>query len=185
MALHHHAFVRKFAKNFIRALNKKFVSELFAGSCLLFASAALANPEAKVSLALSPVGHFTAETKAIIGTAHKMANGGVSAEKIEIPLDSLKTGIDVRDSHMKNKYLETQKFPRAILTDATGKDGNGVAMLTLHGVKKPVKGTYKIEGNELVVHFPVIISEYGVAKIKYMGVGVKDQAEVDARIPLK
>ena len=33
-----------------------------------------------------------------------------------VPLDSITTGIDLRDNHMKNKYLEIGKFPEASLT---------------------------------------------------------------------
>ncbi|MES2963893.1 MAG: YceI family protein, partial [Bdellovibrionota bacterium] len=105
--------------------------------------------------------------------------------KIEIPLDTLDTGIALRNEHMKTKHLETAKYPNAIVTDAKGKDGKGTANLEVHGVKKAISGTYKIDGKDLVVSFPVNVSDYQVGKIRYMGVGVKEEALVEARIPMK
>src|SRR5438132_5755067 len=32
-----------------------------------------------------------------------------------VPLATLKTGIDLRDRHMREKYLETDKYPNAVL----------------------------------------------------------------------
>ncbi|MEK7354983.1 MAG: YceI family protein [Bdellovibrionota bacterium] len=152
----------------------------------LFVSAfAFAAPEAKVAMKLSPAGSFSATTKTINGTAKKNKDGSVEASKIEIPLDALDTGIALRNEHMKTKHLETAKFPNAIVTDAKGKDGKGTATLEVHGVKKPITGTYAIDGNELVVNFPINVADFNVGKIRYMGVGVKEEATVEARIPIK
>ena len=40
---------------------------------------------------------------------------GTSA-KFEVNLASMKTGIDLRDEHVRDKYLETEKFPKAVFT---------------------------------------------------------------------
>jgi len=152
---------------------------------LLVAFNASAASDVKVGLKLSPTGSFTAAGSKVNGTAKKNPDGSVSADKIEIPLDSLDTGIAMRTTHMKEKYLEISKYPNATVTDAKGKDGKGTATLELHGVKKPVSGTYKIEGNELVVSFPINVSDYNVGKVSYMGVGLRNEATIDARIPLK
>lgn len=146
---------------------------------------AFAQPEAKIGFKLSPTGSFTATTKTINGTAKKNADGSVEASKIEIPLDTLDTGIALRNEHMREKHLETKKYPNAIVTEAKGKDGKGTAMLEVHGVKKPISGTYEIDGKELVVKFPVNVGDFNVGKIRYMGVGVKEEAQVEARIPMK
>lgn len=151
----------------------------------LTSTLAFAQPEAKIAFKLSPTGSFTATTKTINGTAKKNKDGSVEASKIEIPLDSLDTGIALRNEHMKTKHLETSKYPNAIITEAKGKDGKGTAMLEVHGVKKPITGTYKIDGSDLVVNFPVNVSDFNVGKIRYMGVGVKEEAVVDAHIPIK
>jgi polyisoprenoid-binding protein YceI len=159
----------------IAALLASFVASPFA----------FAEPEAKIGFKLSPTGSFTATTKKINGTAKQNKDGSVEAPKIEIPLDSLDTGIALRNEHMKTKHLETSKYPNAIVTDAKGKDGKGTANLEVHGVKKPIVGTYKIDGKDLLVSFPVNVSDFNVGKIRYMGVGVKEEALVEARIPMK
>ena len=40
-------------------------------------------------------------------------------------------------------------------------------------------------GKELVVNFPINIADYNVGKIRYMGVGVKEEATIEARIPIE
>src|SRR5262245_49694569 len=68
---------------------------------------------------------------------------------IEFDLDTLETGIELRDRHMKEQYLQTARFPRAALK-LEGLDAKRLAdssgsvslpfrgMLSLHGVDKPV-----------------------------------------------
>ncbi len=133
---------------------------------------------------LSPTGSFTAKSSDIKGSITQNADGSVSAEKIEIPLAQLKTGMGLRDEHMKDKYLEVGKYPNAIITNAKGKDGKGTATLEVRGKKTEVSGTYKIEGDEVLVKFPINITNYDIGKVKYMGVGVKDEGQIEARIPL-
>ncbi len=72
-----------------------------------------------IDVVLSPAGSFTAKTKQITGTAKKTADG-VTADGIVVDLRSLKTGIELRDSHTK-KYLMVNKYPKAKLLQATGK----------------------------------------------------------------
>lgn len=146
---------------------------------------AMAAPEAKVKFKLSPTGSFAAETTSIIGTAKKNSDGSVSADKIEIPLDTLKTGISLRDKHMKEKHLDVKKHPKAIVTNAEGKDGKGTATLNVRGIEKPIEGTYEIKGSELILNFPIKITDYDIGKVKYMGLGVKEDANVEARIPIQ
>jgi polyisoprenoid-binding protein YceI len=156
---------------------------LIVGSCIVSTTAFA--KDLNMIFKLSPTGSFTAKSNDIKGAITKNADGSISADRIEIPLESLKTGMGLRDEHMKNKYLEVKKYPNAIITDAKGKNGKGTAMMEVHGKKKQISGTYSIEGNEVVVKFPVNITEYDIAKVKYMGVGVKDEAQVEAHIPLK
>ena len=171
---------RSFAKHI-----QLLVGAFILSPAVLICANAHAGSEANVLLKLSPTGSFTATTGQVIGTAHVKADGSVEALKIEIPLDTLTTGIALRDEHMKTKHLETDKFPKATVTDAKGKDGKGTANLEIRGVKKTVEGTYKIDGKELVVNFPINIADYNVGKIRYMGVGVKEEATIEARIPIE
>ncbi|MFN7728965.1 MAG: YceI family protein [Bdellovibrio sp.] len=132
---------------------------------------------------LSPAGNFQAKTNSVVGSA-KITGDRVSATNIKVPMDSLKTGIELRDRHMKEKYIETTKFPDAELIEATGTAGKGRGKLKFHGVEKEITGTYKIVGNEMQAEFPIKLSEFGITGIRYMGVGVKDDVKVTITVPV-
>jgi polyisoprenoid-binding protein YceI len=151
---------------------------------LLFLSSAFAATDCKFRVSLSPAGSFVAESTAleVRGTA-KRDGDSVSAENVALKLDTLKTGIDLRDDHMKKKYFETDKYPEAVLTHATGKAGKFTGELLLHNVKKPIEGTYVFEGDEFVGTFKTKVSDFSIPKAKYMGVGVNDEIEVTIRLP--
>ena len=138
--------------------------------------------EAVADIRLSPAGSFKATTQDVKGNATLTGNK-ITAENIVVNLKSLKTGIAVRDSHTQ-KHLETTQFPEAILVKAEGTDGKGTGVLRIHGVEKPVSGTYKINGNELEAEFKINLPDYKITNIKYMGVGVKDEVTVSVKVPL-
>jgi polyisoprenoid-binding protein YceI len=140
--------------------------------------------DCKLNISLSPAGSFVAESPAVEVRGSTEKNGDqFVAHNIALKLDTLKTGIDLRDDHMKKKYLETDKYPEAVLTQAVGKDGNFTGELLVHGVKKPIQGTYKLVGDQFVCNFTVSINDFGIAKVKYMGVGVSDSVPVEISIP--
>lgn len=73
---------------------------------------------------------------------------------LSFDLKTLKTGLGLRDRHMRDKYLEVEKFPEAKFTPTLvpWKDPSLAAQetvsgapfsgkLTLHGVEAPVEGT--------------------------------------------
>ena len=97
----------------------------------------------------------------IVGTTNKITGHiqvnlkditkGLTAS-FELDLASLKTGIDKRDEHMRDNFLETAKYPKAMLainkvTKASDKmlmDGKTLTVdaegtLSLHGVKSTVQ----------------------------------------------
>ena len=80
--------------------------------------------------------------------------------RIKVPVDDLKTGIGLRDKHLK-KYIKSRKHKKAVLVversklklpgnDKTVK-GSAKGEFTLAGVTKPLKFTYKAKrtGSEL------------------------------------
>lgn len=109
---------------------------------------------------------------------------------ISVGLATLKTGIDLRDRHMKEKYLETSKFPRATFTvdksqlklpgeaDAEGK-------LTLHGVTHPAKVHYAAKGTNkqltITGSLRLNMKDYGIDVPSYLGVTVKPDVTVSVR----
>jgi len=116
--------------------------------------------------------------------------------------NSLDTGINLRDRHMKEKYLQTEKYPTAKFKitkltlpaefAATGFKAENIPVegdLTLHGITKPVKGTATIACNSGVatghIAFGTQITEYGIEIPSYMGVKVADHVDVDVDLQAK
>ena len=138
----------------------------------------------KIFVTLTPAGDFVAKTTAIKGTAVEKADGSFTAENIEVDLNSLKTGISMRDDHMKEKYLDTKTYPKAILKKAVGKDGKGVGVLNIKGKDINVKGEYKKEGNLLISKFTLMLADTGITDVSYKGVGVDEELKVEIALPI-
>jgi polyisoprenoid-binding protein YceI len=140
--------------------------------------------DCKMTVSLSPAGSFVAESSQVEVRGSTSRTGDqVSAKNVAIKLDTLKTGIDLRDEHMKKKYLETQTYPEAVLVSADGSGGNFKGILNLRNQPKPITGTYRFEGPDFIATFKAKISDYGIQKVKYMGVGVNDDVTVEIRLP--
>ncbi|MFD2201135.1 YceI family protein [Shivajiella indica] len=124
-------------------------------------------------------------------------NGLVDIEKnlldFYIDLNTLKTGIGLRDRHMRENYLETKKYPFA---EFTGKmdtvpqldEGKKVEVLAkgkfkIHGVEREleVKGFLIKKGNsqlELNANFKVKLSDYNIDIPKVMFYELAEEQEV-------
>ncbi len=142
----------------------------------------LAEGSLEIDVNLSPAGSYKAKTTNVEGSAQK-TDAGVSAEGIIVDLDTLKTGIGLRDKHTKDRLL-TSKYPKAKLVKATGKDGKGEGLIEVRGKKQKVQGTYKVEGETLKAEFPMKLSDLDIKDVRYMGVGVKDTVVVHVTVPL-
>lgn len=119
-------------------------------------------------------------------------NGSVVSGEVKFALNTLDTGIDLRNEHMKEKYLETGKHPVATLTikevaipAGWSKEKPQVAEtafkgeLTLHGEKRPVEGLFEITGDkELKAKMELKISDYKIDIPSYLGVTVADTVKI-------
>lgn len=113
--------------------------------------------------------------------------------KVTVPLASLTTGIGLRDRHMREKYLQVDKFPDAVLElpwsavklPENGQTSEGTAQgkMSLHGKSKDVQVKYRIlrTGNSFQVtgNIPLNIKDYDIDVPSYLGVTV--QPDIDAR----
>lgn len=111
-----------------------------------------------------------------------------------VDLRTLDTGIDMRNEHLRNTYLEVTKgdgFERAVFSDiylgevdpATFQGQTSfTGTFLLHGVRKTVTGRAEIRRSPSSVRveasFPVTLADYGIAKPQYLGIGVKSQVQV-------
>lgn len=109
-----------------------------------------------------------------------------------VALEPFDTGIDLRNDHFKNKYMEIKKYPVAELLikrqswmpkDAKFDEATFKGMLKLKGNSKPVSGTFGIERNgnkkHVTAKFKLLLSDYPEIEIpRYKGVVVSDDVEV-------
>jgi polyisoprenoid-binding protein YceI len=116
--------------------------------------------------------------------------------KLEFGLATLTTGIGKRDEHMKDKYLEVEKFPTASLTiqktsslagwskeKPVVNKGYFLGNLNLHGVTKPVTGNFNVsESGKVEVQFQVKLTDYGIVKPYFAGISVDDNIDVEVKI---
>lgn len=140
-------------------------------------------PHIQLHLKLSPTGSFTAESQQLTlkGVARK--GSGAAIQEIVLPLDSLATGISLRDEHMKKRYFETQKHPIAVLKNIVADEGAFKAKLLIRGVEKEVEGEYEAKGAGVSAKFKTSLSDFKIPEAKYMGVGVEDEVEVEVVLP--
>jgi polyisoprenoid-binding protein YceI len=116
--------------------------------------------------------------------------------KFEFDLTSLDTGMATRNDHMKTKYLEVGKFPKASLEVTSVKSLKGWSLktpkldqdsfegsLTLHGVTKPVSGRFTVSDKGHVdAKFKLKMTDYNVAIPSFAGVTVTDEVEVTVQL---
>lgn len=147
-------------------------------------------------------GSFEAKTRALAGRlAIDPSQPGALSGDLQVDLQTLDTGIGLRNTHLREKYLEVGKgagFDRAVLSDIvvsgvdlTAGSGKGTfkGTLALHGTRKPVSGTVRLTaGGGLVkvdATFPVQLPDFGIPEPRYLGVGVHDQVQVRAKFVAK
>lgn len=144
----------------------------------------MANSKVSINVTLNPAGSFQATSEKINATVTKKKDGTVTADKISIPVQSLHTGIDLRDEHLW-KHLNSTKYPKAIVSDIKGKNGKASGMLEIAGAKKPIDITYEEKGSNLIAKFSVKTSNFGLPTAEYMGVGVDDNVSGEVSLPFK
>ena len=134
---------------------------------------------------------ITGEGGKVSGLSTVSQDGTRVSGDFAVDLTALVTGISLRDKHMKEKYLETQFHPKALLKlsdvaiPAIGESPGEVSFkgdLTLKGVTRPVSGRgslRRVDGKLLVAaEFPVTISEYPIGVPSWLGVTVAETVHI-------
>lgn len=136
--------------------------------------------------------------------------GGSASGIIEVDLASLKTGIGMRDSHMREQYLETDEFPKTVfeitrVIDASQnrlEDQKPVELklegnFSVHGVTRqitlPVTVTYMKESEatrarhpgdllHIVGAFDILLSEYNIKRPQFVILKLDDKQKINLDI---
>lgn len=105
---------------------------------------------------------------------------------LKVDVRGFKTDAEKRDEHLQG-YLESNIYPVAILSIKKAPLGGNAfeGDLTVKGVTKPVKGSFKLEAGKLDASFALKLSDYPIGTVKYLGVGIEDEVkvEVNAKFP--
>ncbi len=154
--------------------------------------------EVVVVCPLTVGGGFEAKTQAVTGEVAlaTAAQPGAVNGSLSVDLRTLKTGIGLRDRHLKDTYLEVPKgpeFEKATIEDIQidKLDGKGTfkGTLVLHGERRPVSGSATLErrdgGYTVQAEFPVRVSEYNITKPTYLGVGVQDEVRIKVALTVQ
>ncbi|MBP6217878.1 MAG: YceI family protein [Oligoflexales bacterium] len=142
----------------------------------------------EVEVSLSPAGSFTVTSENISGKGIKKGDT-ISAEKIEVPIDSLKTGIDLRDEHLRKKLTANKKIKSIIATQILAKNNKGTAKISILGHEKPISFEYHelLDGNkkplnQATAEFNLSLKDFEINGISYMGLGVEDEVVLKVTI---
>jgi len=121
----------------------------------------------------------------------------------KFPLKTLSTGIDMRDRHMKEKYLKVETYPMAelklseinlpkswSLKNAELKDVAFKGTMTLHDKQSVVSGTFEmLKGANGMYNikavFPLKMTEYNIEIPVYAGIHVVDSIDVTVESALQ
>lgn len=116
-----------------------------------------------------------------------------------VPFTSVTTGIDLRDQHMKEKYLHVDRFPDARLSfpraalqlpTEVGQATSGTVAATFHahGVDQPVSVVYTLKksktGYAVDATFEYNASNHGIEIPSYLGVTVAPEQSARVRFDM-
>lgn len=119
--------------------------------------------------------------------------------KIEVNLESLDTGMSLRNRHMKEKYLKTKDNPKAVLIFEDAKlshafpsnkekleNQNVMAVLNINNAKKPVTVSYTLKNDsQLEAKFNIKITDFDIEIPSFMNVTVADNVDVEITTELQ
>jgi polyisoprenoid-binding protein YceI len=152
--------------------------------------------DVRITCPLTIGGSFQAKTSALSGvltpsSAHPPSYDG----SLAIDLRTIDTGINLRNEHLREKYLEVDKAPgydkatlseidlKGVNPDAPDGKGTFTGLLMLHGTTRTVSGAVEFRkagsGIRVKASFPVNLSEYNIPEPRYLGVGVKNTVQVE------
>jgi polyisoprenoid-binding protein YceI len=177
----------------------------YASPLVLLALLGLAFPASAEGVALCGASKVSFTGKGpggfkVVGTSEKLElQDDGERLTLTVPLDSLDTGIELRNRHMREKYLETGKYPQAVLVvpwsalkrakAGETQEGTATGTLTLHGQTRQLPFKYRVvrTGDTQAVSGKLQLNfrDFGVNVPSYMGITVKPDIDVDVAFEAK
>jgi polyisoprenoid-binding protein YceI len=179
-----------------------------------FATAALAEPfrigpEAGQCVVVfessAPMESFEGRTSQVSGVVDldPAALGETFALTVEVDMTSLDTGIGMRNTHMRENHLHTERFPKAVFTAAKIVEGAGTSLLdgqphalkvrgtmSLHGVDRTVELPLRVTRSEsqggprlrIESSFEVSLADYGIPRPKFLVMKLNEVQKVHVEL---
>lgn len=137
---------------------------------------------------------LTIKGKGVAPRGNLEVSQNVLSGEAEFDLATLDTERDLRNKHMKEKYLQVDRFPIAKLkvlplklprelvgkTELQDLELNGT--LTLHGIEKPIKGKLSFSGdngiNKINAQFSIKLSDFGIETPSFAGITIAEDVKV-------
>ena len=155
----------------------------------------LSSGNVRVRCRLTVGGSFDAVTSAISGALRQTGPGASYAGTLRVDLVPLDTGIELRNNHLRETYLEVargERFRHADLTgielavplppDAARHKTSFSGTLSLHGVEKDIAGKAELSRRDgrlrVEATFSLSLKEFDIPRPRYMGVGVRDKVGI-------
>lgn len=114
---------------------------------------------------------------------------------VTVDISKLDSGIELRDEHLKEKYLHTNKFPQAVLIfdeQSVSLDGSEQTLkgkLKFHGVEKNIQVKAELNKNDreisLESNFVIKITDYGIELPSFQGITAADKVELKVEAELE
>ena len=140
-------------------------------------------------------GSFDAATPAIAGTLRRAGSDASYAGALRVDLVPLDTGIELRNTHLRESYLEVargEQFRYAALSgialadplppDAARHATPFSGTLSLHGVERAIAGEAELsrrdEGLRVQAAFSLSLEAFDIPPPRYLGVGVRDEVRI-------
>ena len=191
----------------MKVLNMSFI--IFAVSISFVANAGmihkldLAKEESKVEFtaigkpSLLKISGIGGKAKGLMELDGSNVKGDISVE-----MSDMTTGISLRDTHMKEKYLEVNKFPNAVLKISdlkfekdpysevfSQKNVPFKGKMNIHGIEHDVEGTADIDSSKSEISVSAktktTITAHQIAIPTYMGIKIADEVQVSAELKIK
>jgi polyisoprenoid-binding protein YceI len=117
-----------------------------------------------------------------------------------IDLNTIETGIGLRDKHMRDNYLETEKYPFAeftgkmspmpALNSGAKSQVTAIGKFKIHGVERQIEVTGTLSKNsrgelELEAGFDLLLSDYNIPVPKLVFYELAEKQEVTIKATLK
>lgn len=151
-----------------------------------------------VFLSKAPLNEFEGES----GSLNGLVNLETNLLDFFVDLNTLKTGIGLRDSHMRENYLETDQFPFAEFTGelvqlptlvmSTKTPVKAVGKFKIHGIEREIEvsGFLTLAQNgkiELEASFEILLSDYQIAlpKLVFYELAEEQKVTINATLTQK